>query len=97
MRGLCLDPVDIEVPFGEQPGPVLFDERVAISKVGEHQLPLAGVGEQVVSDAVALARRPVPIEHDRALTVEVLCGLVAVEVLEYRRQTLAAVVVKARR
>ena len=37
------------------------------------------------------AATPVPVELDRALTVEVLGGLVAVEVLEYRRKCVAAV------
>jgi hypothetical protein len=91
MRGLCLDPVDVEVALGEQPGAVEVDEGVAVPEVREHQLALAVLGEQVVGDAVALAGRPVPVELDRALTVEVLCGLVPVEVLEYGRQRLAAV------
>jgi hypothetical protein len=39
------------------------------SKVREHQRALAVLGEQVVGDAIALARRPVTVERDRALTV----------------------------
>ena len=41
MGGLCLDPVDVEVAPGEQPGTVELDEGVAISKVRELQLALA--------------------------------------------------------
>jgi hypothetical protein len=45
----------------------------------------------VVGDAVADSGRPVAIEGDRALTVEMHRRLVAVEVLEHGRQRLAAV------
>src|SRR6478736_5652973 len=55
MGRLRLDPVDVEVALGEQPGAVALDEGVAIAKVGEHQLALSSVGEQVMGDAVALA------------------------------------------
>src|SRR4051794_5127220 len=62
MGRLCLDPVDVEVALGEQPGPVALDEGVAIAKVGQHQLALASLGEQVMGDAVALAGRPVAVQ-----------------------------------
>ena len=44
-----------------------------------------------MGDAVALAARAVAVERDRALPVEVHRGLVAVEVVEDRRQGLSAV------
>src|SRR6202020_31891 len=62
--------------------------RCRRNEVREHQFALSVLGEQVVGDAVALAGCPVPVKLDCALTVEVLCGLVAVEVLEHRGQRL---------
>ena len=49
------------------------------------------VGEEVVGDAVALAGRPVALERDRALAVEVHRRLVAVEVVEHGCERLATV------
>jgi hypothetical protein len=54
-RRASLGPVDVELALGEQPGAVELDKRVVISKGRDHQLALAAVGEQVVSQAVALA------------------------------------------
>jgi hypothetical protein len=51
----------------------------------------AAVREQVVGQAVALSGRSVAIERDRALTVEVRRDLVVVQVVEHRRQGLAAI------
>jgi hypothetical protein len=45
----------------------------------------------VVGDAVALASGARPVERDRALTVEVLSCLIAIEILEHRRQRFAAI------
>jgi hypothetical protein len=45
VRGLCFNPVDVEVALGEQPGAVTFDERVVIAKVREHHLALAALSE----------------------------------------------------
>jgi hypothetical protein len=81
MRCAGLDPVDVEVALGEQPGTAHLDERVAVSKMGNHQLALTVFGVEVVSDAVALPRRPVAVENDGALPVEVRRRLLAVEVL----------------
>jgi hypothetical protein len=64
MRRTNLGPVDVELAFGEQPGPVGLDEGVEIPKGGDHQLALAVLRVQVVSEAIALAARSVPIQRD---------------------------------
>jgi hypothetical protein len=55
MRRTRLGPVDVELALGEQPGAVALDECVEIPKGCDHQLALAILGEQVVSNAIALA------------------------------------------
>ena len=55
------------------------------------KLALTIFGEQVVGDAVALAGRLVAVERDRGLAVEVHRRVLAVEVIEHRRQRLAAI------
>jgi predicted ATPase len=37
-------PVDVELALGEEPGAVVLDERVSVSKGGDHQLALAALG-----------------------------------------------------
>src|SRR3954463_10332439 len=91
MRRTGLGPVDVELALGEQPGPVGLDEGVEIPNGRDHQLALAVLRVQVVGQAIALAGRTIPLEGDRALTVEVRCRLVPVEVVEHRGQGLAAV------
>jgi hypothetical protein len=93
-RGLGLPrlgPVDIELALGEQPGAADLDEVVEVAKGGDHQLARSVLGEQVVGQAVALAGRAIAVQGDRALPVEVGPRLVAVEVVEDRRQSLPAV------
>src|SRR4051794_17557967 len=55
MRRTRLGPVDVELALGEQPGAVALDECVEIPKGCDHQLALAILGEQMVSQAIALA------------------------------------------
>lgn len=51
---------------------------------------------EVMGNAVALTRRAVAVEPNRALAVEMHRRLVAVQILEHRRQRLSAVQLLAR-
>src|SRR6185295_3678131 len=91
MRRTRLGPVDVELALREQPGPIGLDEGVEIPKGGDHQLALAVLRVEVVSQAIALAGRSAAIQRDLALAVEVRRRVVSVEVIEHRGERLAAV------
>jgi hypothetical protein len=58
------------------------------SAADHHEAALAVRDADVVSEAVALASRPIPTQADGALTVEVRGNLIGVEVVEYRPKIL---------
>jgi hypothetical protein len=64
-------------------------EDVEVAKGGDHDLAGSVFGVEVVGDGVALAGGAIAVENDGALAIEVRRYLVAVEVIEDRRQRLS--------
>src|SRR4029077_15280028 len=85
-----LQPVDIEESLGKQPRTINLCESVKIAKRGNHQTPPSTIRRDVMGEAVGLPGGAIAVQgEDGALSEEMRCGFVPVQVCEDGSQRLA--------
>jgi hypothetical protein len=85
-----LYPVHEKFSLCEIPDTIDLREPVKIADGSDHETTLTSMYRYMVRQAIADTRRFSAIQYDRALAVEVSCGLVLVEVIEDGCECIAA-------
>jgi hypothetical protein len=85
-----LHPVHEESPFQEIPDTIDLCEPVKIADGSDHESTLTSMNRYMMRQAITDTSRFSAIQYDRALAVEVSCGLVLVEVIEHGCECIAA-------
>src|ERR1700758_792546 len=87
-----IQPVDVQQALGKEPGAVDLHEGVGVSERGDHQASLSTLDSDVMCEAVSFACCAVVLQRKEcALSNEMRCGVVLVQVGEDRSELISRV------